>query len=58
MDLQAWDMFLTGMDLRQSEDYRSIVDKLVNNGEYIYENLGFRECLRMNLLLEQLKVDA
>lgn len=55
--MQAWDIFLTGMELRQSEDYRSIVDKLVNDSKSIYENLGFREFLRMNLLLEYLNVD-
>lgn len=57
MDMQAWDIFLTGMELRQSEDYRSIVDKLVNDSKSIYENLGFREFLRMNLLLVYLNVD-
>lgn len=57
MDMQAWDMFLTGMDLRQPEDYRSIVDKLVNDSKSIYENLRFREFLRMNLLLTYLNVD-
>lgn len=56
-DMQAWDIFLTGMELRQSEDYRSIVDKLVNDSKSIYENLGFREFLRMNLLLVYLNVD-
>lgn len=27
MDMQAWDMFLTGMDLRQYEDYRPLLPK-------------------------------
>lgn len=57
MDMQAWDIFLTGMELRQSEGYRSIVDKLVNDRKSIYENLGLREIIRMNALIKNLNVD-
>lgn len=30
MDMQAWDMFLTGMDLRQYEDYRPFIKSYPN----------------------------
>lgn len=55
MDMQAWDMFLTGMDLRQCEDYRPLLPKIRENKKEISQNLGLRECLRMNTLIMELK---
>lgn len=56
MDMQAWDMFLTGMDLRQSDDYRPIIEKLLNSKKTICDNLGLREIIRMNALIKNLNV--
>lgn len=56
MDMQAWDMFLTGMDLRQSDDYRPIIKKLLNSKKTICDNLGLREIIRMNALIKNLNV--
>lgn len=55
MDMQAWDMFLTGMNLSQCEDYRPILSKLKENKKDISEKLGLREFLRMNTLIKELE---
>lgn len=55
MDMQAWDMFLTGMDLRQYEDYRPLLPKIRENE--ITQNLGIREVLRMNTLIVELEAE-
>lgn len=54
MDMQAWDMFFTGMDLRQYEDYRPLLPKIRENEKDITQNLGIREVLRMNTLIVEL----
>lgn len=51
MDLQAWDMFLTGMDLRNYEDYRPLLGKIKENKAEIVKNLKLREVTRMKLLI-------
>lgn len=55
MDMQAWDMFLTGMDLRNYEEYRPLLDKIQENKSEISQNLKLREVLRMNTLLVKLE---
>ena len=55
MDFQAWDMFLTGMDLRNYEDYRPLLGKIQENKPEISQNLKLREVLRMNTLLVKLE---
>lgn len=55
MDMQAWDMFLTGMDLRQYEDYRPLLPKIRENEKDITQNLGIIEVLRMNRCVNKLK---
>ena len=55
MDAQAWDMFLTGMDLRKAEDYRPLLDKLSNEVSATVGSLGYREVLRCNLLIAKLE---
>lgn len=55
MDMQAWDMFLTGMDLRNYEDYRPLLGKIQESKSEISQNLKLREVLRMNTLLVKLE---
>ena len=51
MDIQAWDMFLAGMDLRKIEDYRPILNKIKESKSEISQHLKLREVLRMNTLI-------
>lgn len=55
MDMQAWDMFLTGMDLRNYEDYRPLLGKIRENKSEIVKNLKLREVTRMKLLIIRLE---
>lgn len=55
MDMQAWDMFLTGMDLRSYEDYRPLLGKIRENEHVIVKQLKLREVVRMNTLLIKLE---
>lgn len=55
MDLQAWDMFLTGMDLRNYEDYPPLIGKIQENKSEISQHLKLIEVLRMNTLLLKLE---
>lgn len=55
MDLQAWDMFLTGMDLRDYEAYKPLLLKIEDAKVMISQNLGLREILRMNALIIKLE---
>lgn len=55
MDMQAWDMFLTGMDLRNYEEYRPLLGKIRENEHVIVKQLKLREVVRMNTLLIKLE---
>lgn len=55
MDMQVWDMFLTGMDLRNYEDYRPLLGKIRENKYEIVKNLKLREVTRMKLLIIRLE---
>lgn len=55
MDLQAWDMFLTGMDLRDYEAYKPLLPKIEYAKVMISQNLGLMEILRMNVLIVKLE---
>lgn len=55
MDMQAWDMFLTGMDLRNYEDYRPLLGQIKENKSEIVNNLKLREVTRMKLLIIRLE---
>ena len=55
MDLQAWDIFLTGMDLRNYEDYHPLLVKIKENKSEIVKNLKLREVTRMKLLIIRLE---
>ena len=55
MDMQAWDMFLTGMDLRDYEEYSPLLDKIKEYKSEIVKNLKLREVTRMKLLIIRLE---
>lgn len=55
MDMQAWDMFITGMDLHNYEDYHLLLGKIQESKSEISQNLKLREVLRMNTLLVKLE---
>lgn len=55
MDMQAWDMLLTGMDLCKCEEYRPILSKIKYYKSEISDNLKFREIFRMNTLINKLE---
>lgn len=55
MDSQAWDMFITGMDLRNAEAYRPLLGKIKEFKEKIYEEFCVREVLRLKMLIEKLE---
>lgn len=57
MDLQAWDMFLTGIDLRDWEHYRPLLPKIKEDKDVICYSLKFREILRMHTLIAKLEKD-
>lgn len=58
MDIQAWDMFLVGMDLRKIEDYRPILKKIKESKYEISQHLKLREVLRMNILIDRLEQES
>lgn len=55
MDLQAWDMFLTGVDLRDSEHYKPLLPKLKENRNKIIGELKMVEALKLGLLIAKLE---
>lgn len=57
MDMQAWDMFLTGMNLSRPEEYKPLIDKIKENKKSISDNLRLREVIRMNSLIVRLGED-
>ena len=55
MDMQAWDIFLTGMDLRNYEEYRPLLGKIQEERPKIEEHLKLREFIRLITLIEKLE---
>lgn len=55
MDMQAWDMFLVGMDLCKTEDYRPVLNKIKESKSEISQHLKLREVLRMNTLIDKIE---
>lgn len=55
MDMQAWDMFISGMDLMKSSDYASLYDKLLFVKEEYIKQAGIRESFRFLALLSILE---
>lgn len=54
MDMQAWDMFVCGMDLRQFEDYRCISDKIDSIKHEYIKHAGIAESMRFGMLVLKL----
>lgn len=55
MDMQAWDMFISGMDLMKSSDYASLYDKLLSVKEGYIKQAEIRESFRFLALLSILE---
>lgn len=54
MDMQAWNMFVCGMDLRKCEDYRCLSDKIISVKDDFIKQAGFLEALRFEILVFEL----
>lgn len=56
MDMQAWDMFIVGMDLKKSQDYIPLYDKLLSVKDEYIKQAGIRETLRFGALLSKIEI--
>jgi hypothetical protein len=56
MDMQAWDMFVFGMDLNKSDDYMSLYDKLFSVKDEYIKQAGIVAALRFRYLLSKLGI--
>lgn len=56
MDMQAWDMFIVGMDLKKSQDYIPLYDKLLSVKDEYIKQAGIRETLRFGTLLSKIEI--
>lgn len=54
MDMQAWNMFVCGMDLIKCEDYRCLSDKIISVKDDFIKQAGFFEALRFEILVSEL----
>lgn len=54
MDMQAWNMFVWGMDLRKCEDYRCLSDKIISVKDDFIKQAGFFEAWRFEILVFEL----
>lgn len=54
MDMQAWNMFVCGMDLRKCEDYRCLSDKIISVKDDFIKQAGFFEAWRFEILVIEL----
>ncbi len=57
MDMQAWDMFVWGMDLRKCEDYRCLSDKIISVKHDYIKQAGVAETLRFGMLVLELGLE-
>lgn len=55
MDIQAWDMFLYGLDFRKYEEYSPLLAKIKEERPKIEEHLKLREFIRLITLIEKLE---
>ena len=55
MDIQAWDMFLCGMDTKRYEDYLPILSKIKEERPKIEEHIKIRDFIRLITLIEKLE---
>jgi hypothetical protein len=58
MDMQAWDMFVSGMDLKKYDDYRSLSDKIVSIKNDYIKYAGIVEVLRFGMLIYKLGLEG
>lgn len=56
MDMQAWDMFICGMDLREYNDYKCLYDKLMVVKEEFIKHAGIAETLRFSALISKIEI--
>lgn len=56
MDMQAWNMFVFGMNLNKSDDYMSLYDKLLSIKDEYIKQAGIRSTLRFRYLLSKLGI--
>lgn len=56
MDMQAWDMFVFGMNLNKSDDYMSLYDKLFSVKDEYIKQAGIGATLRFRYLLSKLGI--
>lgn len=56
MDMQAWDMFIAGMDLKKSQDYIPLYNKLLSVKDEYIKQAGIRETLRFGVLLSKIEI--
>lgn len=54
--MQAWDMFICGMDLREYNDYKCLYDKLMVVKEEFIKHAGIAEALRFNALISKIEI--
>lgn len=54
MDMQAWNMFVCGMDLRKCEDYRCLSDKIISVKDDFIKQAGLFEAWRFEILVFEL----
>lgn len=54
--MQAWDMFIVGMDLKKSQDYIPLYDKLLSVKDEYIKQAGIRETLRFGALLSKIEI--
>lgn len=54
MDMQAWNMFVCGMDLSKCEDYRCLSDKIISVKDDFIKQAGFIEAWRFEILVIEL----
>lgn len=54
MDMQAWNIFVCGMDLSKCEDYRCLSDKIISVKDDFIKQAGFIEAWRFEILVIEL----
>ena len=54
MDMQAWDMFVCGMDLTKCEDYRCLSEKIISVKDDYIKQATISDSLRFGMLVLQL----
>lgn len=58
MDMQAWDMFVCGMDLTKCEDYRCLSKKIISVKDDYIKQATISDSLRFGMLVLQLGLEG